>query len=166
MGTEGCSYDHLRTKYNIPCGKAIFSLLDEESVEWYNDFHKYAIMSNYGELCMKWKEKLARYAPRLGLLLISMFVLIGSATVAIGQRQQYRRDTFDVYLADTAAARAVRREQMEAIPAVQTEEQPIYAAPSGKRYHNDPRCPGKNGCQITWEEAAERGLTPCKKCVK
>ena len=115
---------------------------------------------------MKWKEKLARYAPRLGLLLIALFVLIGSAAVAVGQRQQYRRDTFDVYLADTAAARAARQEQLEAIPAAQPEEHPIYAAPSGKRYHNDPQCPGKNGCRITWEEAAERGLTPCKKCVK
>lgn len=143
-----------------------FSMLDGKSVEWYNDFKKYAITSNYGELCMEWKEKLARYAPRLGLLLIALFVLIGSVTVAVGQRQQYRRDTFDVYLADTAAARTVRREQLEAIPAAQPEEHPIYAAPSGKRYHDDPRCPGKNGCRITWEEAAERGLTPCKKCVE
>lgn len=143
-----------------------FSMLDGKSVEWYNDFKKYAIASNYGELCMEWKEKLARYAPRLGLLLIALFVLIGSVTVAVGQRQQYRRDTFDVYLADTAAARTVQREQLEVIPAAQPEEHPIYAAPSGKRYHDDPQCPGKNGCRITWEEAAERGLTPCKKCVE
>ena len=51
-----------------------FSMLDGKSVEWYNDFKKYAITSNYGELCMEWKEKLARYAPRLGLLLIALFV--------------------------------------------------------------------------------------------
>ena len=116
---------------------------------------------------MKWREWLARYAPRLGLLVIVLFVLIGSITVAVRQRQQYRRDTFDVYLADTAVERAARQAQLDAIPTAQPEtERPIYAAPSGKRYHNDPQCPGKNGCPITWEEAAQRGLTPCKKCVK
>ena len=116
---------------------------------------------------MKWKEWLSRYAPRLGLLVIVLFVFVSSITVAVWQRQQYRRDTFDVYLAETAVERAARQAQLDAVPTVQPEtEGPIYATPSGKRYHNDPQCPGKNGCQITWAEAARRGLTPCKKCVK
>ena len=41
----------------------------------------------------------------------------------------------------------------------------IYAAPSGKRYHYDAACAGKNGQEITWAEAQQRGLTPCKNCV-
>lgn len=116
---------------------------------------------------MGWRERLARYGPRLGLLVITLFVVIGSVCVAAQQRQQYQRDTFDVYLADTAAARAERQAQLEVIPAAQTaEEGRIYAAPNGKRYHSDPQCPGKNSREITWDDAAQRGLTPCKRCVK
>ena len=41
----------------------------------------------------------------------------------------------------------------------------VYASPSGKRYHYDAACPGKNGQEITWDEVERRGLTPCKKCA-
>lgn len=116
---------------------------------------------------MGWREKLARYGPRLGVLVIALFVLAASVCVAARQRQQHQRDTFDVYLADTAAARAERQAQLDAIPAAQTaEDGRIYAAPNGKRYHSDPQCPGKNSREITWDDAAQRGLTPCKRCVK
>lgn len=116
---------------------------------------------------MGWREKLARYGPRLGVLVIALFVLASSVYVAARQRQQYQHDTFDVYLADTASARAERQAQLEAIPAAQTaEDGRIYAAPNGKRYHSDPQCPGKNSREITWDDAAQRGLTPCKRCVK
>ena len=116
---------------------------------------------------MGWREKLARYGPRLGLLVITLFVVIGSVWVAVQQRQQYQHDTFDVYLADTADARAARQARLEAVPAAQTaEEGRIYATPNGKRYHSDPQCPGKNSREITWDDAAQRGLTPCKRCVK
>ena len=64
---------------------------------------------------MGWREKLARYGPRLGVLVIVLFVMIGSVCVAVQQRQQYQHDTFDVYLADTAAARAERQAQLEAM---------------------------------------------------
>ena len=116
---------------------------------------------------MGWREKLARYGPRLGVLVIALFVLAASVCVAARQRQQYQHDTFDVYLADTAPARAERQAQLEAIPAAQTaEDGRIYAAPHGKRYHSDPQCPGKNSREITWDDAAQRGLMPCKRCVK
>lgn len=42
----------------------------------------------------------------------------------------------------------------------------IYRTPSGKRYHYDYDCGGKNSYEITLEEAIEAGLTPCEKCVK
>ena len=116
---------------------------------------------------MRWREKLARYGPRLGVLVIALFVLAASACVAARQRQQHQRDTFDVYLADTAAARAERQAQLEVVPAAQkAEDGRIYAAPHGKRYHSDPQCPGKNSREITWADVEQRGLTPCKKCVK
>lgn len=116
---------------------------------------------------MGWREKLARYGPRLGVLVIALFVLAASVCVAARQRQQHQRDTFDVYLADTAAARAERQAQLEVVPAAQkAEDDRIYATPNGERYHSNPQCPGKNSREITWADVEQRGLTPCKKCVK
>ena len=41
----------------------------------------------------------------------------------------------------------------------------VYRTPSGKRYHFDPNCGGKNSYQTTLQAAKSAGLTPCKKCV-
>lgn len=42
----------------------------------------------------------------------------------------------------------------------------VYRTPSGKRYHFDPDCGGKNSYQTTLDSAKAAGLTPCKKCAK
>lgn len=41
----------------------------------------------------------------------------------------------------------------------------IYRTPSGKRYHLDADCGGKNSYEITMEKARAAGLTPCSKCA-
>lgn len=41
----------------------------------------------------------------------------------------------------------------------------IYRTPTGKRYHFDPDCGGKNSYAVTLDEALDEGLTPCKKCA-
>lgn len=41
----------------------------------------------------------------------------------------------------------------------------IYRTPTGKRYHFDPGCGGKNSYAVTMSEALAAGLTPCKKCA-
>ena len=41
----------------------------------------------------------------------------------------------------------------------------VYRTPSGKRYHFDAECGGKNSFPISIEEAKNAGLTPCSKCV-
>lgn len=41
----------------------------------------------------------------------------------------------------------------------------IYDTPTGKRYHYDRECAGKNARQTTLEIAKSRGLDPCKTCV-
>ena len=41
----------------------------------------------------------------------------------------------------------------------------IYRTPTGKRYHFDPDCGGKNSFKTTMSEALGAGLTPCKKCA-
>ncbi len=42
----------------------------------------------------------------------------------------------------------------------------VYRTPSGKKYHNSPTCGGKNSYEVSYDEAIDAGLTPCKKCVK
>lgn len=42
----------------------------------------------------------------------------------------------------------------------------IYRTPSGKRYHLDPECGGKNSYEVTLEAALGAGLTPCQKCAE
>lgn len=41
----------------------------------------------------------------------------------------------------------------------------VYRTPTGKRYHSDPDCGGKNSYKTTLEQAKEAGLTPCSKCA-
>ncbi|MBE7051415.1 MAG: copper amine oxidase N-terminal domain-containing protein [Ruminococcaceae bacterium] len=41
----------------------------------------------------------------------------------------------------------------------------VYRTPSGKKYHFDPNCGGKNSYQITLQQAKNSGLTPCDKCA-
>ena len=42
----------------------------------------------------------------------------------------------------------------------------IYRTPSGKRYHADPECGGKNSYEVSLEDALKAGLTPCNKCAQ
>ena len=118
------------------------------------------------------RKKIEKYAPRLGVIAIALFVVISSVIVTIKKREDYRRSTFDVYLAEASKEQAAQQRGTQEIPLEEppvTEGEdihsPIYAAPSGKRYHYNAQCPGKNSREITWDEVEQRGLTPCKKCV-
>lgn len=42
----------------------------------------------------------------------------------------------------------------------------VYRTPTGKRYHYDPDCGGKNSYTTTLDAALSAGLTPCKKCAQ
>lgn len=48
----------------------------------------------------------------------------------------------------------------------QKNEQMVYITPTGKRYHLDPDCGGKNSYSAKLTAAQSRGLTPCKKCAR
>lgn len=41
----------------------------------------------------------------------------------------------------------------------------VYRTPTGKRYHLDPNCGGKNSYKTTLAAAKRAGLTPCSKCA-
>ena len=45
-------------------------------------------------------------------------------------------------------------------------ENRVYRTPTGKKYHLDAECGGKNSYSITMEEALNTALEPCSKCVK
>lgn len=47
----------------------------------------------------------------------------------------------------------------------ETVKSAIYRTPTGKRYHLDPDCGGKNSYEVTLEQALDAGLTPCMKCA-
>ena len=70
----------------------------------------------------------------------------------------------------TGASRMAEDEpEAETIPPIEPDEsisQGIYRTPSGKRYHIDAECGGKNSYPVSMEEALGAGLTPCSKCAK
>ena len=118
------------------------------------------------------RKKIEKYAPRLGVIAIALFVVISSVIVTVQKQEEYRRSTFDVYLAEASKEQAAQQSGTQEVPIEETPviegediHSPIYAAPNGKRYHYNAQCPGKNSREITWDEAEQRGLTPCKKCV-
>lgn len=47
-----------------------------------------------------------------------------------------------------------------------TQSKTVYTTPTGKRYHLDPECGGKNASATTLDDAIGLGLTPCKKCAE
>lgn len=47
-----------------------------------------------------------------------------------------------------------------------TQSKTVYRTPTGKRYHLDPECGGKNSTATTLDAAVKQGLTPCKKCAE
>lgn len=57
------------------------------------------------------------------------------------------------------ASRAVQSKEPQVDPNVKE----VYITPSGKRYHYDPQCGGKNSYKVGIN--AVKGRTPCKKCV-
>ena len=42
----------------------------------------------------------------------------------------------------------------------------VYRTPTGKKYHYDINCGGKNSFEVTYDEVIKKGLSPCSKCVK
>ena len=52
------------------------------------------------------------------------------------------------------------------VPNNENPSQGVYRTPSGKRYHLDAECGGKNSYFVTKEDALAAGLTPCSKCAK
>ena len=54
----------------------------------------------------------------------------------------------------------------ELIAPKENQEERVYRTPTGKRYHFDSECGGKNSYKVGLNEAENDGLTPCLKCIK
>ena len=50
-------------------------------------------------------------------------------------------------------------------PAAPSDNKGVYRTPTGKKYHFDAECGGKNSYATTLSEAKTAGLTPCSKCT-
>ena len=139
---------------------------------------------------------LGRCLPEIALCMLVCCMLTGYIVLRLEQKEQYRQDTFEVYLQEHGQqASAAQMEPPQTQPEVDVPQEEsnapsdktvlpdeevaepeetvtperaehVYASPSGKRYHYDAACPGKNGQEITWDEVERRGLTPCKKCAQ
>ncbi len=55
--------------------------------------------------------------------------------------------------------------QSEAAPPQTNDGAGVYRTPSGKKYHLDPECGGKNSFKVLRTAAEAAGLTPCAKCA-
>ena len=117
---------------------------------------------------------LGRCLPEIALCMLVCCMLTGYIVLHLEQKEQYRQDTFEVYLqehgqqdstAQTEPEVTVPQKGVTTPPDEAALPEHVYASPSGKRYHYDAACPGKNGQEITWDEVERRGLTPCKKCA-
>ena len=133
---------------------------------------------------------LGRCLPEIALCMLVCCMLTGYIVLHLEQKEQYRQDTFEVYLQEHGQQDSTAQTEPEvtvpqkgvttppdeaALPDDEVTEpeettpperaEHVYASPSGKRYHYDAACPGKKGPEITWDEVERRGLTPCKKCA-
>ena len=62
-----------------------------------------------------------------------------------------------------AAEEAAQQAEVEAAEQSESSGQTVYITPSGKRYHLDPNCGGKNAYAVDISKVGSR--TPCKKCA-
>ena len=64
---------------------------------------------------------------------------------------------------DRGQAKVESRAVPSTQPKVNSNVREVYITPSGKKYHYDPQCGGKNSYKVGINNV--KGRTPCKKCV-
>ena len=64
------------------------------------------------------------------------------------------------------AEKEVPQQPAPAIDHPKTYGTTVYHTPTGKCYHRDQDCGGKNSSPIDLDRAISIGLTPCKKCAQ
>ena len=64
---------------------------------------------------------------------------------------------------ESGQAKVVERAVPSVQPKVNSNVREVYITPTGKRYHYDPQCGGKNSYKVGINNV--KGRTPCQKCV-
>lgn len=95
---------------------------------------------------------------------------IGAATAAAGitnrnnNREEVKRQkTAEEKRPESGQAKVAAREVPSKQPQVNSNVREVYITPTGKRYHYDPQCGGKNSYKVRINSVG--GRTPCQKCV-
>ena len=99
---------------------------------------------------------------------------IGAATAAAAitnrnnNRQEVRQERpVEERRKETVTDRGQAKVAARAVPSVQpkvnSNVREVYITPTGKRYHYDPQCGGKNSYKVGINNV--KGRTPCQKCV-
>lgn len=65
----------------------------------------------------------------------------------------------------TEKATTTTKKQAPAQNSNSSDGRTVYKTPTGKRYHFDPDCGGKNSSAVSLDDAISMGLTPCQKCA-
>ena len=91
-----------------------------------------------------------------------------TAAAAIGSRNNNKEEVRKQKPAEekrqeAGQSKVVSRAVQSKEPQVDPNVKEVYITPSGKRYHYDPQCGGKNSYKVGIN--AVNGRTPCKKCV-
>ena len=95
---------------------------------------------------------------------------IGAATAAAGitnrnnNREEVKRQkTAEEKRPESGQAKVAARVVPSVQPKVNSNVREVYITPTGKRYHYDPQCGGKNSYKVGINSVG--GRTPCQKCV-
>ena len=95
---------------------------------------------------------------------------IGAATAAAGitnrnnNREEVKRQkTAEEKRPEATQPKVSSRPVLSKEPQVNSNVREVYITPSGKRYHYDPQCGGKNSYKVGINSVG--GRTPCQKCV-
>ena len=89
-----------------------------------------------------------------------------SADAAVSPAQEAKEEPPSrELLPEPPAESAPSEPSPEPEPSVTAQSKTVYVTKTGKRYHYNNHCNGGTYYESTLEEALDRGLTPCKKCV-
>ncbi len=66
---------------------------------------------------------------------------------------------------ETTTKKATTAKKTTTTQATQNNSRTVYRTPSGKRYHFDPECGGRNSYSVSLDDAKASGLTGCLKCA-
>ena len=99
--------------------------------------------------------------------LLSIVSIIMLLSVFVGCDDGYEVDSefFQNTFVTSSKQTSASSSEVNSSENTETSSKTVYITPSGKRWHLNENCAGKNAMATTLEKAEEKSLTPCKKCA-